>query len=166
MKNVEKCILILITGIQGSGKTTIGKSIVPFLKRKYGNTIYSDGDILRKKLKNFNYSKIAREKIDIEYFNFIKKKIKTRNIVFSTVSLSSKIIKEIRLIIPLTIIINIKSPVSFIKNNRYKIFKSIDLKKKYLKKDYDFVLYNSKRVRIKNTKKKIIDIIENKLSIF
>ena len=43
--------LLWITGLSGSGKTTISEIIYNKLKKKYSNIILLDGDILRKKLK-------------------------------------------------------------------------------------------------------------------
>jgi adenylylsulfate kinase-like enzyme len=40
--------LIWITGLSGSGKTTIGKNVFNKFRKKYPNTIFLDGDIFRK----------------------------------------------------------------------------------------------------------------------
>jgi len=39
--------LVWITGLSGSGKTTIGKKVFNKFKKKYSNTIFLDGDIFR-----------------------------------------------------------------------------------------------------------------------
>lgn len=39
--------LIWITGLAGSGKTTIGKAVYETLKKKYVNTVFLDGDHFR-----------------------------------------------------------------------------------------------------------------------
>jgi len=44
--------LIWITGLSGSGKTTIGKKVYERLKTKYINTVFLDGDSFRKVLGN------------------------------------------------------------------------------------------------------------------
>lgn len=44
--------LIWITGLSGSGKTTIGKAVYTQLKNKYINTIFLDGDTFREILGN------------------------------------------------------------------------------------------------------------------
>ena len=52
MKKIKhKPGLLWITGLSGSGKTTISKMIYYELKKKYSNIILLDGDILRNKLK-------------------------------------------------------------------------------------------------------------------
>lgn len=44
--------LIWITGLSGSGKTTIGKEVYKKLKIKYTNTVFLDGDSFREVLGN------------------------------------------------------------------------------------------------------------------
>ena len=48
--NVNKGTLYWITGLSGSGKTTIAQIIYEHFKLKYSNFIMLDGDILRKAL--------------------------------------------------------------------------------------------------------------------
>ena len=43
----QKGILFWITGLSGSGKTSIAKKILPLIRKKYGPTIHLDGDALR-----------------------------------------------------------------------------------------------------------------------
>tara|TARA_B100000579_G_scaffold382130_1_gene351123 strand:- start:239 stop:451 length:213 start_codon:yes stop_codon:yes gene_type:complete len=43
--------VLWITGLSGSGKTTISKILLAKLKKKYDNIILLDGDKLRKTLK-------------------------------------------------------------------------------------------------------------------
>ena len=53
-KNHKKKItpgVIWITGLSGSGKSTVAKIIVSKLKKKYSNILFLDGDNLRKKYK-------------------------------------------------------------------------------------------------------------------
>ncbi len=50
-------MVIWITGLSGSGKTTIGKRVYENVKQKYENTVFLDGDIIRKALdNNYGYS--------------------------------------------------------------------------------------------------------------
>ena len=60
----NKGILFLITGAQGSGKTTIGKKLASRIKKEFGYTIYCDGDILRKIFQFTDYSYEGRKKLD------------------------------------------------------------------------------------------------------
>ena len=49
MKKIKhKPGLLWITGLSGSGKSTISKIIYTKLKKKYSNIILLDGDVLRK----------------------------------------------------------------------------------------------------------------------
>lgn len=83
----KKGILFLIIGPQGSGKTIIAKKLLPKIKKKYGKTIYCDGDILRNIFNFYDYSVKGREKLNKPYYKFcnfiINQKI---NLIFSTVS--------------------------------------------------------------------------------
>jgi len=45
-------MLVWITGLAGSGKTTIGKEVYKKLKEKYKNTVFLDGDNFREVLGN------------------------------------------------------------------------------------------------------------------
>lgn len=45
-------MLVWITGLSGSGKTTIGKEVYKKLKEKYLNTVFLDGDSFREVLGN------------------------------------------------------------------------------------------------------------------
>lgn len=47
-----KSKVIWITGLSGSGKTTIGKEVYKTLKQKYSNTVFLDGDGFREVLGN------------------------------------------------------------------------------------------------------------------
>ena len=40
-------MVIWLIGLSGSGKTTIGKELLIIFKRKYPNTVFLDGDLLR-----------------------------------------------------------------------------------------------------------------------
>ena len=108
--------VLWITGLSGSGKTTIAKIFNTHLKKKYSKIIWLDGDRLRKKLKLFHnkntfsfkfriklgkkYSRIARayEKkgffvimsvmaLSKEVFKFNKKFIKNYHEIYLNVPL-------------------------------------------------------------------------------
>ena len=56
-------MVIWITGLSGSGKTTIAKDIYTQLKEEYKNTVFLDGDIIREALNNsYGYSLSERLK--------------------------------------------------------------------------------------------------------
>lgn len=57
-----------ITGLSGAGKTTIGKQLYEKLLHKYPNTVFLDGDTLRKVFgDDLGYSKEERRKCAMRY---------------------------------------------------------------------------------------------------
>jgi adenylylsulfate kinase len=94
VKNKNKGIFFFITGLPGSGKTSIAEKIKRSISKKYGPTITLTGDDLRK---IFNYNKFSRKPrlaYALSFSKFCKyitdKKI---NVIFSTVSLFHKVRK-------------------------------------------------------------------------
>tara|TARA_B100000029_G_scaffold516213_1_gene627694 strand:+ start:5816 stop:6343 length:528 start_codon:yes stop_codon:yes gene_type:complete len=56
--------IIWFTGLPGSGKTTVSKLVYKLLiKKKFKKIKLIDGDIFRKKIKNFRYSHFNRNKV-------------------------------------------------------------------------------------------------------
>ena len=85
--NKKKGILFWITGISGSGKTTISKKIFNQIKNKYGKTILLSGDDLRSFFNLKKYSKIDRYIIALGYSKLCKKITNQGiNVIFATVS--------------------------------------------------------------------------------
>ena len=57
-----------ITGLSGAGKTTIGKLFYHYLKEKYPNTVFFDGDTLRKVFgDDLGYTEEERRKCAMRY---------------------------------------------------------------------------------------------------
>jgi adenylylsulfate kinase-like enzyme len=87
--------LIWITGLAGSGKTTIGKKIYYKLKEKYVNTVFLDGDIFREILdNNFGYTIEDRLQIAVRIHKlclFLTEQ--NINVVCATMSLFKEIYK-------------------------------------------------------------------------
>ena len=88
--------LLWITGLSGSGKTTISKIIYNNLKKKYTNIILFDGDILRKKLKIKNlktFSNDYRTKIGLKYVSICNNKIKNNRkfVIIAAMALIKKV---------------------------------------------------------------------------
>ena len=70
--NKKKGILFWITGLSGSGKTTIGKAIHKDIQKLYGPTIMISGDNIRKIFFLKGHTKIERLKILKSYCQFAK----------------------------------------------------------------------------------------------
>lgn len=58
-----KKVIIWFTGIPGSGKTVLSSKFYAYLKRKNKKIQLIDGDIFRKKIKNFKYDLLNRKKV-------------------------------------------------------------------------------------------------------
>ena len=85
-------ILFWVTGLQGSGKTTISKKIKNEIEKLYGKTLFFDGDILRNIFDLHDYSEEGRLKLDSSYSKFCQHIIKSKiNLIFATVSMNHKI---------------------------------------------------------------------------
>tara|TARA_B100000780_G_scaffold48535_1_gene30166 strand:- start:436 stop:969 length:534 start_codon:yes stop_codon:yes gene_type:complete len=129
----KKGILFWITGLSGSGKTSIAKKIIPFIKKKYGPTIHLDGDDLRKIL-NFNgYSFKERLSYSLIYAKIAKHLTDQGiNVVFSLVALINK-------------------PRSW---NRKNIKKYVEI---YIKADLEMIIKKGKK-KIYQGKKNIVGV--------
>ena len=98
-KKKHKPGLLWITGLSGSGKTTISKMVYKELKKNYSNIILLDGDKLRDKLKiksssSFSYS--YRTKIGLQYVNYCKEFVNYKNkfVIIAVMALISKVQKQ------------------------------------------------------------------------
>ena len=140
--NKKKGILFWITGISGSGKTTIAKKILKFIKKNYGSTIILSGDDLRHIFSLNKYSLTDREKIALSYSKFCKKITNQGiNVIFATVSMFHKIrkynIKNIENYFEIYIKSDLKKIIKLKKKKLYYKKKNIvglDLKPEFPKK--------------------------------
>ena len=90
--NKKKGTLFWITGLSGSGKTTIAKKIKGNIEKKYGPTILINGDDLRKYFLLNGYSKSDRIEIAYKYSKLFKHITDQNiNIIYATVGLVNKI---------------------------------------------------------------------------
>ena len=88
----KKGIVFWITGLPGSGKTSIAKKLKKPIENKYGKTILFSGDNLRKilNLKSYDVKKrLLYAKTYSELANYISKQ--NINVIIATVSLFKKI---------------------------------------------------------------------------
>lgn len=156
LQSKKKGILFLITGAQGSGKTTIGKKLVPKIKKKFGKTIYCDGNILRR-IFNFNdYSSEGRKKLDEPYFKFCNYVTNQKiNLVFTTVS-AGWTVKQKKNLKNNLFEIYITRHFKLRKKSRKKIISNIKDQKIIKSKTFDLEVLN-------NDNKKTINIIVDKI---
>jgi adenylylsulfate kinase-like enzyme len=91
---VNKGTLYWITGLSGSGKTTIAKVLYKHIKLKYSNTIILDGDVLREVLgcKEISYDKKSRKSLAMQYSKLSKLFTDQGiNVVFATISMFEEV---------------------------------------------------------------------------
>ncbi len=69
---MKKPYIIWLTGLAGSGKSTIGKALYEKLKQEYKNIIYLDGDELRDLLGYYSYDKKGRIDVALKRSQFAK----------------------------------------------------------------------------------------------
>lgn len=88
IRDKKKGILFWITGLSGSGKTTICKKIHSSIEKHYGPTLLFSGDDLRKIFSLKGHSKIERLKILKSYCKFAKHITDNKiNILFAVVGM-------------------------------------------------------------------------------
>jgi len=85
-------ITFWITGLSGSGKTTIAEKIKSKIFKKYGPTLTISGDNLREYFQYNKFSKQQRLNYAMNYGKFCKKITEQNiNIIISTVSMFDKV---------------------------------------------------------------------------
>ena len=118
----KKGYLIWLTGVSGSGKSTIAKKIINKLEKEIGPTLLINGDDIRKifKLNSFDYK--SRKETAYKYSelsSFITRQ--DINVIFATVSMFHSVRKQNRKKIKKNYVeIFIKSPIKKIIDNRKK----------------------------------------------
>ena len=92
--NNKEGILFWITGLSGSGKSTIASSIYYKINQIYGPTIILHGDDIRKIFKLNSYDKDSRLRIGKMYINLTKLIIKKKiNVIFAVACLFDEVRK-------------------------------------------------------------------------
>lgn len=120
-KNKSKGILFWITGLSGSGKTTIAKKVRKKIEKIYGPTILISGDDLRKifKLNKYNYK--ARLEYGRQFCNLGKfitdQKV---NLIFAVVGMMHSLRNWNKKNIDNYVEIYVKSNIEDIKNQKKK----------------------------------------------
>jgi adenylylsulfate kinase-like enzyme len=121
--NKRKGILFWITGLSGSGKTSIAKKIIQDINKKYGPTLEVSGDDLRELFSYNKYSRKQRFIYATSYSKFCRQITNQNiNIIFSTVSMFHKVRDWNRKNIDNYLEIYIKSDIEKLITKRKKFF--------------------------------------------
>jgi cytidine diphosphoramidate kinase len=85
--------LIWITGLAGSGKTTIGRAVYDTLKKQQPNTVFIDGDIFREITGNTaGHTREERFKVAMQIARLCKMLVSQQiNVVCTTISLFKEV---------------------------------------------------------------------------
>ena len=168
--NKGKGILFWITGLSGSGKTTIAKHITKNISQKYGYTINISGDDLRKIFNLKKYDKKNRLQYALLYSKFCKLIVNERiNLIFSTISLFHKVRKWNKKNIDNYVEIYIKSDLQkIIKLNKKELYKkNKSIVGKNIKPEFpespDIIIENNFTKSINKLSKELVKKIKSKL---
>lgn len=140
MRNTNSGTIFWITGLSGSGKSTIGEHLKTKLEKEYGKTIIIHGDDIREIFKFNSYTKNKRLKLGKSYSDLCKLIAKQNvNIVFSTVGLFKELFLYNRKNLQNYIEIYIKTDIQKLKKNKSKSFYKVETRNVWgfdLKPDY------------------------------
>ena len=155
----NKGILFWITGISGSGKTTVAKLIKPEISKLFGPVLLISGDKLRKIFNLKGYSEKKRLIIARQYCKFCKLVTDQNiNLILSVIALKNELREWNRKNINNYIEIYIKIDKSFAKQNKKRIY---NLKKNVVDVDIKPEFPKSPDILVKNQKKKNINDLSN-----
>ena len=159
----NKGILFWITGLSGSGKTTIAEKIKNDISNKYGPTVIMSGDDLRKMFDLKKFSRQDRLTYALSYSKFCKCITDNKiNIILSTISMFHKVRKWNRKNINNYVEIYIQSDINKIIKQKNKFF----YKKNYkniIGKDIKPEFPKSPHIIIKNDFGKSINVLAKEL---
>jgi len=163
IKNKNKGILFWITGLSGSGKTSLARKIIGYISKMYGPTIMVSGDDLRKIFNLNSFSKKNRLIYALSYSEFCRKLTNQKiNVLISTVSLFKKVRKQNRKYIENYIEIYIKADIRKIIKQRNKFFYKIKTSNVY-GKDIKPEFPTSSHIIIKNNFNKTVALLSKEL---
>ena len=165
----KKGIVFWITGLSGSGKSTIAKYIKKKIEKKYGNTVIINGDDIRKIFNFQNYELKERKKLSMQYSKLaIFLSNQGLNIIMPVVAMFDQVRefnkKNIKYYVEVYIETNIKQLISRKDKNFYKKKSKniigVDLKYEKPKKP-DNLIKNKFGNKTKKLGKKLIEKIYN-----
>jgi adenylylsulfate kinase len=164
MNNKKKGIVFWITGLSGSGKSTIGNLIKKDIEKLFGKTIIIHGDDIRNIYHLRKYDKKERLNLGISNSNLCKL-ISSQgiNVIFTTVGLFFELHKYNRSNIKNYIEIYIKSDIkTLIKNKKRKFYNfktkfiwGVDIKPEF-PKNPDIMISNDFKISLEFLSKKLI----------
>ena len=169
-------MIIWITGLSGAGKTTLAKALYKDVKKRFPNTLWIDGDILRKHFQNTKKfdqkSRIDQYKKMIRLAKFCyEQKI---NIIISVLYFNNFIFKNNKKIFKNYFQIYLKANIKdLIKRDSKKVYsKNINKKKPFLvgvdikwnePKKSDLIIENFFNKKVNLVKRSILTKINNRL---
>ena len=140
MKNINSGTIFWITGLSGSGKSTIGEHLKAKLEKEYGKTVIIHGDDIREIFKFKSYTKNKRLELGKSYSDLCRLIAKQNvNIIFSTVGLFKELFLYNRKNLQNYIEIYIKTNIQKLKKNKSKSFYKVETRNVWgfdLKPDY------------------------------
>ena len=142
--------LLWITGLTGSGKTTLGKKIFEKIKANYPNTIFINGDDIRNIFSLEAYDIKSRLRITYKYHKLIIFLLSQNfNVIFATVSMFNKIRLLNKKKIKNYFEVYIKSDIKFLQSlnkkdvyNDNKLIWGIDIKPQF-PRNSDYIINNN-----------------------
>ena len=161
--NKNKGIVFWITGLSGSGKTTIAVKIRNNISNKYGPTVIMSGDDLRKMFDLKKFSRQDRLTYALSYSKFCKCITDNKiNIILSTISMFHKVRKWNRKNINNYVEIYILSDINKIIKQKNKFFYKRNYKN-IIGKDIKPEFPKSPHIIIKNDFDKSINALAKEL---
>ena len=152
-----------ITGLSGSGKTSLAEKIKDKISKKYGNTVTISGDDLRRIFNYNKFSKKARLSYALSYCKFCKYITdQNTNVIISTVSLFHDVRKWNKSHIKNYLEIYIKADINKIIKMRKKFFYKGNYKKCDWKK-YESRISKRPDITIENDFKKSLNTLSKEL---
>ena len=166
--NTNKGILFWVTGLSGSGKTTISKKIKKDIENLYGPTLLVSGDDIRKIFDFKKYTAEERSSLVLKYCKFAKFITNQNiNLIFATIGMMNSVRKWNKKNISNYIEIYIKADLKkIIKTKKKKIYYKknignivgIDIKPEFPQKP-DILLINNLEKDINSLAKNLINRI-------
>jgi adenylylsulfate kinase-like enzyme len=159
----DKGILFWITGLSGSGKTAISRSLKNKIENKYGPTLILSGDDFRNTFTFKKYDFDSRLELAKKYLKFLKILIDQKiNVVFAVIAMIAEVRKLNRKIFRNYIEIFINTEMKYLKKKNKKNL----YKKNYINvvgRDIKAELPKNYDIKINNNFKKDINLLATEI---